>query len=485
MSCRRRLDSLVFRSNVGRLAGLGQGAAVDVAEWLQTLGCERYEAAFLENDVSADLLHSLTEQDLKDLGVTSVGHRRRMLEAIARLRADGAAAPEAPDAGPSPGAVAPASVGQSLEQVAERRQVSVMFCDLIGSTSLAARTEPEDLGELLRDYQSRVRTAVGQFGGHIARYVGDGVLIYFGWPELREADAERAVRAGLAVAAAVNETPVRGENLEVRVGIATGLVVIGAPIGSGDSRQQTAVGETPNLAARLQSFAGPGNVVIDAATRRQIGGLFDCRELGPRQMKGFANPVLVWTVVGESAVEGRFAAFHPNTLAPLIGRDDELRLLVRRWHQAKAGEGQIVLITGEPGIGKSRLIAELEDRLRSEQHVGLRYFCSPHHQDSALYPVIARWERELGFARGDTPEDKLRKFEALLEPTGTSVEDMALIADLLGIPSDGRYAPLMFSPQQKKTKTLEALARHLINRTQEQPVLMLFEDAALGRSKLA
>ena len=263
---------------------------MDVAKWLKTLGCERYEAAFLENDISADLLHSLTEQDLKDLGVTSVGHRRRMLEAIAQLRADGAAASEMPDPGSSSAAVAREGGGQSSEQVAERRQVSVMFCDLIGSTSLAARTDPEDLGELLRDYQSRVRTTVGQFGGHIARYVGDGVLIYFGWPEAREADAERAVRAGLAVAAAVNETPVRGEDLEVRVGIATGLVVIGAPIGSGDSRQQTAVGETPNLAARLQSLAGPGNVVIDAATRRQIGGLFDCHELGPEQMKGFAEP---------------------------------------------------------------------------------------------------------------------------------------------------------------------------------------------------
>ena len=280
---------------------------------------------------------------------------------------------------------------------AERRPLSVMFCDLIGSTALSSRLDPEDLREVIRTYQACVADTIRQFDGFIARYVGDGVLIYFGWPEARETDAERAVRAGLAVAAAVSATPVGGEPLQVRIGIATGLVVIGEPIGSGDSRQQTAVGETPNLAARLQGLAGPDQVVIDAATRRQIGGLFECQDLGTVELKGLPAAVPAWQVLSENRTLGQFEALRSGA-TPLVGRDEEMELLLRRWAQAKAGNGRVVLISAEPGVGKSRLAEALAERIAAEPHTRLRYFCSPHHQDSALYPVIAQMERAAGFA---------------------------------------------------------------------------------------
>ena len=296
---------------------------MDVADWLRDLGFERYEAAFRENDVDAELLLGLTDGDLKDIGINSLGHRRRLLEAIAALCFDVVPASD-------PAMHSTANVGLS-ETTAERRPLSVMFCDLIGSTALSARLDPEDLREVIRTYQACVAATIRQFDGFIARYVGDGVLIYFGWPEARETDAERAVRAGLAVAAAISRALLRGEPLHVRVGIATGLVVIGEAIGSGDSRQQTAIGETPNLAARLQGLAGVDQVVIDAATRRQIGGLFECQDLGKSPLKGLPASVSAWQVLGEGGVESRFEALRGNAIIPLVGREEELGLLLRRW----------------------------------------------------------------------------------------------------------------------------------------------------------
>ena len=309
---------------------------MNIADWLRTLRLERYEATFCENDVGAELLPNLTADDLKELGVTSVGHRRQLLEAIAALRFK-----DAPVVDPRP----PSVLAEKLDPLgttAERRPLSVMFCDLIGSTALSSRLDPEDLREVIRTYQECVATTIQQFDGFIARYVGDGVLTYFGWPEARETDAERAVRAGRAVAAAVSASPVNGEPLQVRIGIATGLVVIGEPIGSGDARQQTAVGETPNLAARLQGLAGPNQVVIDAATRRQIGGLFECQDLGMVELKGLPVAVPAWQVLSENRTLGQFEALRSGT-TPLVGRDEELELLLRRWAQAKAGSGRVVL----------------------------------------------------------------------------------------------------------------------------------------------
>jgi hypothetical protein len=306
--------------------------------------------------------------------------------------------------------------------------------------------------------------------------VGDGVLIYFGWPEAGETDAERAVRAGLAVAAAVSATPLAGEVLQVRVGIATGLVVVGEPIGSGDSRQQTAVGETPNLAARLQGLAGPGQVVIDAATHRQIGGLFECQDLGTIELKGLPAAVPASLVLDEGKLAGRFEALHGSTMTPLVGRDEEMELLLRRWAQAKAGIGRVVLISAEPAVGKSRLAEAFAERIAAEPHTRLRYFCSPQDQDDALYPVIAQMERAVGIARTDGPTARLAKLHALFVASSLPMEDVALIAELHSLPSVDP-APLPdLTPQRKKEETFEALLRHVEGLSRKQPLLIGFDD---------
>jgi class 3 adenylate cyclase len=441
---------------------------MDVANWLRTLGLERYEAAFRENDVNAQLLPNLTADDLRDLGVTSVGHRRQLLEAIAALRLEGT-----PTVDPVRFPPGPAADLASSETSAERRPLSVMFCDLIGSTALSARLDAEDLREVIRTYQASVAATIRQFDGFIARYVGDGVLIYFGWPEARETDAERAVRAGLAVAVAVGQLSADGKSLQVRIGIATGLVIIGEPIGSGDSRQQTAVGETPNLAARLQSVAGPGQVVIDAATRRQIGGLFECQDLGTVELKGLSAPVPAWQVLSENRALGQFEALRSGA-TPLVGRDEEMDLLLRRWAQAKAGNGRVVLISAEPGVGKSRIAEALAERIAAEPHVRVRYFCSPHHQDSAFYPMVAQMERAAGFAHLDAPAARIGKLQALLAVTAAPAEDLALIAELHSLPSADLAPPLDVTPQRKKEKTFEALLRQIEGLSRQQPVLFVF-----------
>src|SRR3954451_24001414 len=452
------MDDVAAQSSAARIAE-PEATVVDVGGWLKSLGLEQYEAAFRENDVDAEVLPTLTADELKDIGVNSIRHRRRLLEAIAALR---------PKAGPDEPAVqfstsapiGPTGQPDTSETTAERRPLSVMFCDLIGSTALSARLDPEDLREVIRAYQARVANTIRSLDGFIARYVGDGVLIYFGWPEAHETDAERAVRAGLAVAAAVSEAQVGGEPLQVRVGVATGLVVIGEPIGAGDSRQQTAVGETPNRAARLQSLAGPGQVVIDAPTRRQIGRLFDCQDLGTIALKGLPEAVPVWQVASENRALGQFEALRSG-LTPLVGREEELELLLRRWTQAKSGSGKVVLISAEPGVGKSRLAEALAERIAAEPHTRLRCFCLPHHQDSALYPVITQMERTAGFRQGDEPGIQLAKLQALLMATAPPPEDVALIAELHGLPSADLVPLKDLTPQRRKEKLFDALIRQL------------------------
>jgi len=360
---------------------------MDIADWLRGLGLEQYEAAFRENAIDAGVLRELTADDLRELGITPIGHRRKLLAAIAALRSGG----PLPD---SPPLAADARVGGE----AERRQLTVMFCDLVGSTPLSTRYDPEDLRELIGAYHRCVADTVARFAGFVAKYMGDGVLVYFGYPEAHEDDAERAVRAGLAVIGAVDRltTP---EPLNVRLGIASGLVVVGDLIGAGAAQERGVIGETPNLAARLQGLAQPGALVIADSTRRQIGALFEVEDLGTQSLAGFAEPQHAWRVVGESGVVNRFEALR-SAATPLVGREEELDLLLRRWRQAQAGEGRVVLVSGEPGIGKSRLTAELSQRIAGEPHSRLRYFCSPHHQDSALYPFITQLEHAAGFARG-------------------------------------------------------------------------------------
>ena len=315
-----------------------------------------------------------------------------------------------------------------------------------------------------------------RFDGFVAKYMGDGVLVYFGYPQAHEHDAERAVRAGLELIAAVSALK-SSVSLQTRIGIATGLVVVGDLIGSGSAQEQAVVGETPNLAARLQGIAEPNMVVTAEGTRKLLGNLFELEDLGPRELKGIAGPVRAWAALPASSVESRFEALHASGVTELVGREEELELLLRRWSRAMTGEGQVVLLSGEPGIGKSRLTAALLERLSGEAHTRLRYFCSPQHTDSAFYPVINQMERAAGFAHDDTAQAKLDKLDALLAQSFTPRQDAALFAEMLSLPNDGRYPALDLDPQQRRQKTLEALTSQLAELARRQPVLMIFEDA--------
>ena len=441
---------------------------MDVVDWLRTLGLERYEAAFRQNDVSAELLPSLTADDLKDLGITLVGHRRRLLDAIAALQTKAM-----PAGDPVQLTEGPAHDSRS-EFTAERRPLTVMFCDLVGSTELAARLDPEDLRDIIGAYHETVTAVLTRSGGFVAKYMGDGVLAYFGYPHAHEDDAERAVRAGLALVDAVALLDL-SERLQLRIGIATGLAVVGDLLGSGSAQEQAVVGETPNLAARLQGLAEPNAVVIADGTRRQIGGLFEMHDLGLYNLKGFSGEQRAWRVVSDTGVASRFEALHGGTMIPLIGRQEELELLVRRWMQARAGQGRTVMVSGEPGIGKSRLLAALEEELRSEPHTRLRYFCSPHQQDSPLQPVVRQIELAAGFTRDDTPADRVHKLRQLLSPTDPPAEDVALLAALLLLPTNGLSMPNL-GPRRRKERTFEALIRQVERLSRERPLLMLFED---------
>jgi class 3 adenylate cyclase/tetratricopeptide (TPR) repeat protein len=435
---------------------------MDIEAWLQGLGLERYAPAFRDNEIDWEVLANLTSEDLREIGVAAVGHRRKLLGAIAAL---GASAPTA--------ALTAAVSGASGSTEAERRQLTVMFCDLVGSTPLSTRFDPEDLREIVGAYHRCVADTVSRFAGFVAKYMGDGVLVYFGYPEAHEDDAERAVRAGLAVICAVHRltTP---EPLNVRLGIASGLVVVGDLIGAGAAQERGVIGETPNLAARLQALAHPGTLVIAESTRRQIGALFEIEDLGTQRLAGFGEPQHAWRVVGESDVLSRFEALRSEA-TPLVGREEERELLVRRWQQTKAGEGRVVLISGEPGIGKSRLTAALSERIASDPHTRLRYFCSPHHQDSALYPFTTQLERAAGFARDDAAEQRLGKLRELLASGARSNDEIELLAELLSLPSAA--GGLNLSPQRKREMLFEALLHQLEALARTRPVVMIFEDA--------
>jgi class 3 adenylate cyclase len=441
---------------------------MDVAAWLRTLGLEQYAPAFHDNAIDGEVLRELTADDLKDLGVTLVGHRRKLLAAISAFGAEpathdaaqsGESARSAPDSTPSIGAA--------------RRQLTVMFSDLVGSTALSSRLDPEDLREVIAAYHRIVAGIVAEFDGFLAKYMGDGVLAYFGYPRAHEDDAERAVRAGLGLIDAIARLEVKSVQLRARVGIATGLVVLG----EGSAQEQSVVGETPNLAARLQALAEPHAVVIAAGTRRLLGGLFEYRDLGALEVKGIAAPVPAWQVLHPSVVASRFEALRGAALSPLVGRDDEIDLLLRRWVRAKAGAGQVALVSGEPGIGKSRLAAALAERLHGGPHLRLRCFCSPYHQDSALFAFIDQLGHAAGFARDDPPTVRLEKLDALLALAAPPDEDVAFLADLLSLPDSDHHTLPNLTPQRKKQRTLEALIRQLEGLARRQPVLMVFEDA--------
>ena len=434
---------------------------MDVGAWLRELGLGRYEQAFRAHDIDADVLRELTPDDLIGLGIGSIGHRRKILAAVAALGQE-------PRAAATPDPDRP----ETDRGEAERRQLTVMFVDLVGSTALAARLDPEAMSEVLRAYQNAVAGEVSRFQGHVAKLMGDGVLAYFGWPRAHEDEAERSVRAGLAIVAAVGRLSGGDQALVCRVGIATGLVVVGDLVGEGSAREQAVVGETPNLAARLQALAGPGRVVVAGLTRQLLGELFELQRLSPRKLRGVPGLPPAFVVVSERPVASRFAARQMGDVAPIVGRDQELALLLERWRQARSGEGQLVLLTGEAGIGKSRIVEALIEAVAGEPHVMIRFQCTPYHTDSALHPAIQY------LAGSDTGDARVERIESLLAQAGDDGgETAALIAPLLGIDGRGHYGAPTLTPQQRRARTLAALARLVTGQAAGRPLLWVVEDA--------
>jgi len=430
----------------------------DIAEWLTSIGLGEYAQRFAENRIDASVLRDLTNQDLEKIGIP-LGHRKKMLRAIAEL------------SGVTPQAV----TGPNRQDPAERRHLTVMICDLVGSTALSARLDPEDMRAVIDAYHAACARITRTYDGFLAEFRGDGILAYFGYPIAHEDDAERTVRAGLDIIAAVARLETRAaEPIAVRSGIATGVVVVG----EGELREHAVVGDTPNLAARLQALAEPGTIVVAASTRRLLGDLFRLCDLGSHEVKGIAEPVAAWAVEGVSDSESRFEAVRAAGLTDLIDREDELDFLLERQRLAWKGEGQIVLISGEPGIGKSRLAAALAERIASEPHTRLRYQCSPYHTNSALRPFIAQLERAAGFKADDSSEQRLDKLEAPLAMSASRIEGVApLFAALLSIPFGERYPPLALSPTQQRRRTLAALLDQFEGLARQQPILLSFEDA--------
>jgi class 3 adenylate cyclase/predicted ATPase len=455
----------------GEAEKLVSGQNRDVIGWLRDLGLERYTQTFRDAEITAGALPALTDADLRELGLP-LGPRKLVLKAIRDLAGvpvmEAVAAAARAEAGPRI---------PSILSEAERRQLTVMFVDLVGSTALSARLDPEEMREVLRAYQNAVAGEVARFEGHVTKYMGDGVLAYFGWPKAHEDEAERAVRAGMAITEAVGrlEAPVR---LAARVGIATGLVVVGDLVGEEGRREEVVIGEPPNLAARLQAQARPGAVVLAPSTRRLIGGLFECADLGKRRLQGVAAPVQAWQVLREGWAASRYEALRGPDLVPLVGREREIGLLLDLWERAKGGAGQVVLVSGEPGIGKSRLIMALRERLVGEPHAHLGLYCSPQHRGSPLHPVAAHLRHAAGLDPDDPPDRRLAKLELLLAQAAGEVSvAVSLLAALLEIPTGERYAPLGLSPQRQRERTLEALVGHVEGVAAREPVLLVLEDA--------
>jgi predicted ATPase/class 3 adenylate cyclase len=438
----------------------GTDGMSDLRGWLRNNKLEQYADAFEANDIDLDILTELSDRDLEQLGL-SLGNRRRLLKAIADT---GAAVPQ-PE--PSDG---------SAE--AERRQVTVLFADMVGSTALSGKIDPELLGGLIRRYQDATAGAIGRYGGFVAKFMGDGVLAYFGFPRAFEGAAERAVRAAIGILAEVEgiELPDHSR-VQTRIGIATGLVVVGEIIGTGSAQERTIVGETPNLAARLQALAGPNDILVSEATQNLLGGLFELERTGEHELKGFSRAVPAWRVRCEASVESRFAAVRAGRNLPLIGRAHEMGLILERWSLARQGEGQIVTVTGEAGIGKSRSIEALQEAIAGEPHSRINLQCSPYHSDSALYPVIQYLGRAAGFVTTDTAAARIEKLGVLFARRMVSDKTaIPLLAELLSIPL-AAATPASQTPAQRKASTLALITDELLAMGKSHPVLIVLEDA--------
>jgi class 3 adenylate cyclase/tetratricopeptide (TPR) repeat protein len=436
----------------------------DLRDWLRGNKFEQYADVFEANDIDLDILPDLSEHDLEQLGL-SLGNRRRLLKAIAGLGA------EATQSKPSSAVV-------SASGDAERRQVTVLFADMVGSTALSGKVDPELLGGLIRRYQDAAAGAIGRYGGFVAKFMGDGVLAYFGFPRAFEDAAGRAVRAAIDIVAEVGSIELPDTTrVQTRIGIATGLVVVGEIIGTGTAQERTIVGETPNLAARLQALAGPDTIFVSEATRNLLGGLFELECTGEHELKGFARPVSVWRIHGEASVESRFAAIRAGQNLPLIGRAHEMGLMLDRWRMAQQSEGQIVTVIGDAGIGKSRSIEALQEALADEAHARIHLQCSPYHSDSALYPVIQYLGRAAGFVATDAADARIEKLGALFASrTAPDPAAIPLLAELLSIPLTAAESSSQ-TPAQRKASTLALIVGEFLRMGENVPVLIVLEDA--------
>jgi len=437
----------------------------EIGDWLEKLGAPEYAQRFAENDVDWSVLPYLTDQDLKELGV-SLGHRRKMLASIAELAEK---PPGRPDNRPE----------RKTEESAERRQITVLFCDLVGSTALSSTVDPEVLSVLIRRYQDACAGVISRFGGFVAKFMGDGVLAYFGFPRAFEDAAERAVRAALAIGAQIGRIECPSDVvLQTRIGIATGLVVVGEIVGTGTAQERTIVGETPNLAARLQALAEPDTILVSESTRNLLGALFDLEKTGEHELKGFGRPVPAWCVRGEATDESRFTAIRAGGRFPLVGRANEMGLLLDRWRLARSGEGQIVMLIGEPGIGKSHLVSAFQSALAGEPHMRIQLQCSPYYSASALFPVIKHLSRAAHFAAENSPGAKIEKLNALFaRRVASDPLALPLLADLLSIAETSQQVPASLNPAQRKAALLALLADEIADRSEREPVLLILEDA--------
>jgi class 3 adenylate cyclase/tetratricopeptide (TPR) repeat protein len=436
----------------------------DLLDWLRRNNFEQYADTFKANDIDLDILPELSERDFEQLGV-SLGNRRRLLKAIAERDTDVAALKP--------------SDAEAASPEAERRQVTVLFCDMVGSTALSGAVDPELLGNLIRRYQDAAAGAIGRFGGFVAKFMGDGVLAYFGFPRAFEDAAERAVRAAIGILAEVGgiERP-DDTRLQARIGIATGLVVVGEIVGTGSAQERTIVGETPNLAARLQALAAPDTILISEATQNLLGGLFELQPTGPYELKGFAHPMPAWQVCGEATVESRFAASRAGDNLPLVGRAHEMGMLLDRWRLAQSGDGQIVTLIGEAGIGKSRTVEALQEALAGEPHTRIHLQCSPYYSDSSLFPVIKQLSRVARFAADDSPGARIDKLRALFARRAASdALAIPLLADLLSIADTNHAVPTSLNPAQRKAATIALLVDEIFGFGDTDPVLLIVEDA--------
>ena len=444
----------------------------NISRWLTELGLEKYVSAFADAEIDFETLPDLAEDNLKELGLP-LGPRRKVWGAIQRLGAADTPSAETPTSVALPESQ-PEPLAPTSSSDAERRHLTVMFIDLVGSTEMASRIDAEDMRNVITNYQNTVAGVVSRYEGFVAKFMGDGVLCYFGWPRANEDDVERAVRAGLSIIDTIKMmTAPDGSSLATRIGIATGVVIVGDLIGSGATQEAAVVGETPNLAARLQGVAEPNQIVLPKETQRLLGNTYKLRSIGDQALKGISGSVEAFVVEGEATVESRFAARQSGTLTPIVGRDREIELMLERWALARSGQGQLLIVSGEAGIGKSRITRAVIDEIGRDDHIHMTYQCSPYHADSAFYPIIQQMSFAAGISQADTPVVRLDKIETLL---GADNDALKFAAPMLGLDGEVRYGKLDLTPAQQRARTMQALTGLLVEQAKNKPLLLVYED---------